>query len=532
MVTLRLALFLLISVVILAMPSNPVELGELSAIHIPLEAVGLVLAAAMMTGRVFAGLRWAATFFLALLLLLKVVDLGTGIAFQRPFNPYLDARLPGDGWNLLRGSTGSLKAAALVCAGLLAWISIIVLLYWTMGGFRQLSATALRKVALASAVALLLGIFLAAQDELGPRVVRAELMSQIDNRLAMVRQSIDDLAGFEKELDSDPVQPDPTFSALADRDVILIFIESYGRSAVEDPPYAPSILKRLASIEGEIQAAGLQARSGWLTSPTVGGLSWLAHGTLLSGLWIDNQARYDRLVTSGRRSLNSLFRAAGWHTAAVMPAITMEWPEASYFGYSRVHAAAGLGYKGIPFNWATMPDQYTLSAFERLERQPGGKPVMAEIALISSHAPWSPVPRLIGWDEIGDGSVFNPQALAGDPPSVIWSDPDRVRQQYLAALDYTLQTLGSYMARFGRDTLFILVGDHQPASIITGEGASRDVPVHVVSGDPTVLDRIRGWGWQRGMTPAEASPVYRMDAFRRMFVESFDEPAVHVSAPR
>ena len=85
-----------------------------------------------------------------------------------------------------------------------------------------------------------------------------------------------------------------------------------------------------------------------------------------------------------------------------MPAITLAWPEADYFGYDRVLAAADLGYRGQPFNWVTMPDQFTLAAFERRLLDPAPRaPVFAEIALISSHAPWTPIPPLLPWEAIG-----------------------------------------------------------------------------------------------------------------------------------
>ena len=48
-----------------------------------------------------------------------------------------------------------------------------------------------------------------------------------------------------------------------------------------------------------------------------------------------------------------------------MPAITLAWPEAGCFGYDRVLAADDLGYRGRPFSWVTMPDQFTLAALER-----------------------------------------------------------------------------------------------------------------------------------------------------------------------
>jgi hypothetical protein len=47
-----------------------------------------------------------------------------------------------------------------------------------------------------------------------------------------------------------------------------------------------------------------------------------------------------------------------------------------------------------------MPDQYTLSAFERLEHaSTDDTPLMAELDLVSSHAPWAPLPRMVPWTE-------------------------------------------------------------------------------------------------------------------------------------
>lgn len=522
---LRITIALAIVGVILALPSDFTDFSE---VRFPLEVAAVALLASVLAGLGFSLLRGVVTLLLAAMLFLKLADIGTGTAFQRPFNPYLDLKILTDGWNLLSGSVGLTKAVGIICAGLLAWVVVAVALYWSLGGFRRLSGGARRKSALVSGAVLLIGLVaLAVQnDDRRSLGVEADAASYFVNRIAMVKDSIADLARFEDELKQDPVAAGPHFSALAGTDVVLVFVESYGRSAIEDPRYATVINSRLTSVENEIGAAGLQARSGWLTSPTVGGISWLAHGTLLSGLWVDNQGRYDRMITSERTSLNNLFRSSGWRTTAVMPAITLDWPEAGYFGYDSIHAAAGLGYRGKPFNWVTMPDQFTLEAFERLERQardePGHKPVMAEMALISSHAPWTPLPSLVDWDRIGDGAVFNAQAESGDPPSVVWADPNRVRAQYLTSIDYTLETLGSYMARYGKNTLFILLGDHQPASIVTGEGASRDVPMHIVTGNPDLLKRLDGWNWQKGMIPLLSTPVYRMDEFRRKLVESFD----------
>ena len=265
---------------------------------------------------------------------------------------------------------------------------------------------------------------------------------------------------------------DRLLARLNGADVLLMFVESYGRSALELPRYAKTLGPTLEAFEQRLAERGLVAASGWLTSPTVGGQSWLAHGTLESGLWLGDQARYQALIQSERLTLTRAFARAGYRTIALKPAITRPWPEGERLGFERIYAAADLGYRGRPYNWVTMPDQYTLAALERAERAGAERPLFAEVSLISSHAPWTPVAEVLeDWSAIGDGSVFSRWADAGDPPEVVWRDPERVRAQYARAIDYVLRVLGSYAANFvDARTLLILVGDHQPAPLITGEG--------------------------------------------------------------
>jgi hypothetical protein len=67
----------------------------------------------------------------------------------------------------------------------------------------------------------------------------------------------------------------------------------------------------------------------------------------------------------------------------------------------------------------------------------------------------------------------------------------------------------------------VVLGDHQPGTVVTGHGASRDVPISIIAHDRTVLDRISAWGWQGGMTPDARAPVWRMDAFRDRFFAAY-----------
>ena len=83
----------------------------------------------------------------------------------------------------------------------------------------------------------------------------------------------------------------------------------------------------VAQSAHRLAAAGFSTRSGFLTSPTVGGGSWLAYASLLSGTWVDNQRRYEALGASDRLRLTGAFQRAGWHTVALMPGVTELWPE-------------------------------------------------------------------------------------------------------------------------------------------------------------------------------------------------------------
>jgi hypothetical protein len=122
-------------------------------------------------------------------------------------------------------------------------------------------------------------------------------------------------------------------------------------------------------------------------------------------------------------------------------------------------------------------------------------------------------------------------AAPGDPPEAILTrNPTRVRAAYRASIEYSLNTLISYVETYGDENLVLVVlGDHQPSPIVTGWGASRDVPISIVARDASVFERIAPWGWQEGLKPDPQAPVWRMDAFRDRFLTAFGAtgPAKH-----
>jgi len=298
--------------------------------------------------------------------------------------------------------------------------------------------------------------------------------------------------------------------------VLLVFVESYGRLAVQGSPFSPAVDAVLDAGTRQLAAAGFSARSGWLTSSTFGGGSWWAHATLQSGTFVNTQGRYDELVESDRLTLASAFGRAGWATVALDPSNNRNWPEGkSFYHYDQVYDRRNVGYRGQTFGFSSMPDQYTLLAFQRLVlAKAHTRPVFAEIDTTSSHTPWTRVPPFIPWNDVGDGSIF--KRLPVDRSGLT-----DTQHGYSTSIVYALRSLFSWVQHYGnRNTVLIVLGDHQPSRVVSGR-PGHDVPISIVAHDPAVLDRIAGWGWDEGLQPGSTAPVWPMTAFRNRFLDAF-----------
>ncbi|TVP78834.1 MAG: hypothetical protein EA352_01415 [Gemmatimonadales bacterium] len=310
-------------------------------------------------------------------------------------------------------------------------------------------------------------------------------------------------AGAEKP---PPVRPLP---GLEGRDLVLAFIESYGVSATHDDRYAPVVRPRLESLAGAARDRGFHLVSGMLEAPVVGGRSWLAHATTLSGVRISRQDAYRELLEAEGPTLARDLRATGHRTVALLPALIRDWPEGGALGWDAVRTAGeGMEYDGPALHWATMPDQFVWWRMEESERRsPDRRPLFVLLAPVSSHAPWTPVlPILDDWEGLGRGEVFREWEDAGPAPVELWRDFDAVREQYALSIDYALGVAEEWVRRYMDDaTLLVVLGDHQPTPVITGEGASADVPVHVFAADRVLLRPFLELGFTEGVLP-DADP--------------------------
>jgi hypothetical protein len=506
-------------------------LTPLAFLRVPIEGVvvvGLLLVLPARWRRILAGVVGG---LLGLITVAKILDMGFFSVLDRPFNPVIDWGNFVPALGVLRDSIGSFWTDAAVVGAVLLIGAVLV--FTTLATLHLARLTARNRLVTARAVVALglvwvlfavIGVHIAPDAP----VAATSAAGLVDEQTREVTDAIHDQKTFSSGVAANDTFAHTSSSSLLGglrgKDVLVVFVESYGRVAVQDSAFSPQVDAVLNAGTDSLRAAGFSARSAFLTSPTFGGISWLAHSTFQSGLWISNQQRYNQLVGSDRFTLTDAFKQAGWRTVGDIPSNATDWPEATtFYHYAQFYDARNVGYVGPRFSYADMPDQYTMAAFQRLELQPNHQPVMGEIDLVSSHTPWAPLPRLVPWDAVGDGSIFNGMPAQGESPSAVWSDADKVKAAYGQSIEYSMNTLISFVQQAHDNNLVMIVlGDHQPATVVTGANATHDVPISIIAHDPNVLDRITLWRWQSGLLPSPQAPVWPMDAFRNRFLAAYE----------
>jgi hypothetical protein len=514
----------------LALPSKLHDADLLRLIHFPVEGICIVAITLPMTARLRRVTSIIIGVALALLVLLKVVNIGFFTYLNRPFDPLNDFGYLGPAVGVLQASIGPTATtfwvvAAVVAAAALLFVLPLSLLTVTrvLARRRRISAASLAALAALWIAAASLGLRL---DPHAP-VASSASAKLIYRQVSQIRSDLADRPIFARAIAADRFSKVPSsqlLTGLRGKDVVLAFVESYGRIAVQGSGFSPRIDALLAQGTRRLRRSGSVARSAFLTSPTFGGISWLAHSTFQSGLWVDTQQRYNQLLESHRLTLTRAFHRAGWRTVFDVPAISDGWPQGkSFYAFDKLYDERNTGYHGPRFGYAQIPDQYTLHEFQEQELDRAGRPpVMAEIDLVSSHKPWTPLPHMVPWHRIGDGSVYSrireaALSTSADSPSV-----SGIRADYAQSVRYSLHALISYVGHYADgNTVIIVLGDHQPETEVTGATRDHAVPVTIISKDPNVFQRISAWDWTHGLKPSSTAPTWPMSSFRDRFLSAF-----------
>ncbi len=292
---------------------------------------------------------------------------------------------------------------------------------------------------------------------------------------------------------------------LKNSDVIVHFFESYGATAYDNPFIANKIQKSKSNFTSAIKSTGRYVVSGFISPPTFGGNSWLSHASFMTGLDVRHLSTYDLMVTQDRPTLADRFKSIGYRSVALMPGMKTEWPEGSFYGFDRIYGEKELDYRGPDFGWWRIPDQYSLAKISKLEIDKiNRQPLFLFFTTITPHMPFRPTPPYQpDWSQITSDAPFeNNMVKTSLNMAPDWTN---LQPAYADTLAYTFDYLTGYLQLYANKNItWIILGDHQPPSSVSGKDVRWDVPVHIISGNQTIIKSLIGKGFIEGLEPSDA----------------------------
>jgi len=478
------------------------------------ELVGIWLLVLWLAARPTAPSRSSLWWLSALVLLLvlgRYADVTAPSLFGRPISLYWDVpQIPRFLWVSARDHPWWVSASALAVVLGLGGLLLTVIRWSLSTLLHSLAPRALRSVwawGITFGVTVLAAAHLAWVPGAGRWVSNAVLPTYVQQLRLLVdahlpgrlRHALPSLTPVEDALGTHGAQ---VFAGLGQRDVTFIFLESFGAALYEHPQIQPATEASRQALQEAVSASGRHVVSGFFRSPVIGGASDLAHLSLLSGVDLSDPRRHDLLLTTRRPTLMHAFRQAGYETFGLYHAVSWPWPEHVHYGFDHFVDGPALRYEGPPITFWKIPDQIALARFEQAHpRTSQSRPRVLFFPTITSHFPFHPVPPYQpDWQQVLSTTPFEPEELqaALDQP-MNWFD---MRSHYVSAVNYVYRWLAGHLEQAEpRETVYVLIGDHQPTANVTGEGAPWDVPVHIVSRDIKLLERFKTQGFSDGLWP-------------------------------
>jgi hypothetical protein len=501
-------------------PTLGVRASDSVSVEATLLVLGLAVASgwrrrtAIPTGRALAAL-WV------VLVIGRYVDVTMRSLYGRGVNLYWDLKLLPD-----VGAMFAYVAQPLVFGGLAAGVILVpLLLYvpfrWAMGRVTEACADPRGRAPLAVAAVLVLSI--AAAQHVSARVL-PQLRFAPPVTLTIAEEAVE----FAREVSGMAHRPLPAapdvrtdLSRVQGADVFVLFIESYGATSWDRPEFLEALAPARARLADAVAGTGRDVVTALVDSTTFGGESWLAHISLLSGTEIRDPDLNMRLMRERRDTMVTAFARAGYRTVAIMPGLQAPWPEGAFYGFDRIYGVTDLEYEGPPFGWWGVTDQFALARMDALVVTPQPRaPAFVFMPTISTHAPFTPVPPYQpDWTRILTTAPYERDELMRAYDEV--ADWTNLGPGYARSLSYAHDTLSGYLRhRADRDLVLVIVGDHQPPALVSGEDASWEVPVHVVASRPALLERLRGHGFREGLQPHRPT-LARMDTLMPILLDAF-----------
>jgi hypothetical protein len=484
----------------------------------------IVLALVLWRGGLSKRLTTGLTLAYLVLVVGRYFDTTAPALFGRNINLYWDGlQIPRVVWVSLKSYPFWVSVVVVAAVLMLFWLLYKTVRWAISTTAREVAPYALNSV-WALVVTALASILVIANvrgaRETWPYVSKPALPTYIHQ--AKLLMTVWDERQLQKTLPASPTF-DSDLGALQGIDVNIFFLESYGQVAYTVPAISEALDKSREKLADQIASSGMQVVSAYVGSTTYGGASELAHVAFLTGIDTGNPTVHDLLITTERPTLTGLFRQRGYEIHALYSALTWDWPEKKFYGFDKFTDARGLAYPGPKLGFWSVPDQYAIARYEQLNPiTPTSPKRLMFFPSITSHMPFHPVPPYqADWRKLLSDTPFDAQQLqlVGEQRQ----DWFNMRPGYIGMIDYNYRWLGGLLEQpRAREAIYIVLGDHQPAANVTGEGATWDVPVHIISKRADLLQRFTEHGFVLGLTPQQPQ-IGKIFDFTRFVLKAFND---------
>lgn len=450
----------------------------------------LAVVAVLATARTRAGrwIRHGVVVAYGTLFLFLVYHYGLLYFYNRTPVLYDDARLALNLGHFL-GDILNLKWALVLLALLGAWVAVVTLAALALREVARLASDPLPRagwigIGLLSLYCLLsLSWFGVQRDDPLVQLPSKRIVHNIVRTIERQRE----VAAFQS------ASPDRSYDPLLEAEldtrpnVYLLVVEAYGSVLATDAEFARRYQQMMETVESRLASKGLHARSRYSAAPVYGGGSWMSLATLQTGVLVGNQQMYDQLTRVSKHypHLTRFFSTHDYTTVAIQPGNTHRPGLRSVdpFQRDRMIEAPDLDYRGRPFGWGKIPDQYSLGRARETVASTGS-PTFFFFMGVTTHAPWDEVPPITDdWRALGDRAL--------EPAD------DR---GYFSTIAYEWEILERFIVDTADDdAIYLVVGDHQPALRRHDRAATYDTPVHVISRDRDLVESFGKYGFETGL---------------------------------
>ncbi len=308
--------------------------------------------------------------------------------------------------------------------------------------------------------------------------------------------------------------------------VYLIFIESYGSVLYKRPHFTDDYKALMQQMQARLQEGGWTLSTGFSTSPTWGGGSWMAYTSAEFGLHIASQPQFlaieERYSREPYPSLGRYLQSQGYQYVRLSPiqrSLTQHENEVNdaFYGPDRWITYRDLDYHGPLYGWGpSPPDQFSLNRTRQILGTENNQPLFFFYLTQNSHYPWAPLPSFVDdWRQLNDPNWPSPLPIGEPIPhrDNIAHYSEAIRYQWQMLSDFILTTPAD------EDAIFILIGDHQPPRV-SRKADGFETPIHIIARDADFARGFERYGFDPGLLVNDLEPDMKHEALYSMLVRA------------